>query len=129
MPVPKDTELTEEQYKQLLALDRETKKKLEEIKKKFDVLNIEIQKFLDAMKIVMDELMVLGEAVDYEEGVSEEQKKEYESLKAKMKEIGQKSKESDNDDDKFEDCPNFETLKKQSKKLEKATKKLEKAMK
>ena len=98
--------------------------------KDIDVSELKTEcEFLDAMLIVMDEVVALAEAVDSEEGASEEQKKEYESLEAKMKEIGQKNKELDNDDDKFEDCPNFETLDKKGEKIEKAIKKLEKAMK
>ena len=98
--------------------------------KDIDVSELKTEcEFLDAMKIVMDELMVLGEAVDYEEGASEEQKKEYESLKEKRQEIMNQAKELDVDRDKYKDCSNYETAKKDEKKMEKAIKKLEKAMK
>ncbi len=83
---------------------------------------------IDAMKIVMDEVVALALAVDSEVGASEEQKKEYESLDEKMTEINQKVKELDLDEDKAEDCPNYETGKKNQKRMKKAIKKLEKAI-
>ena len=83
----------------------------------------------DASLIVMDEILALVEAVDSEEGASEEQKKEYESLEEKMKEILKQASKLDLDKDKFEDCPNYETGEKKGKKTRKAIKKLQKAMK
>ena len=42
---------------------------------------------VDAIVIVANEIVALGEAVDSEEGASEAQKKEYKSLNEKRKEI------------------------------------------
>ena len=83
----------------------------------------------DASLIVMDEVIALGEAVDSEEGASEEQKKEYESLRAKMQEIMKQASKLDLDKDKYEDCPNYETAKKKGKKTRKVNNELQKAMK
>ena len=77
----------------------------------------------------MDELIALGEAVDSEEGASEEQKKEYESLKAKMQEIMKQASKLDLDNVKVEDCPNYETAKKKGKQTRKVNNELQKAMK
>ena len=40
---------------------------------------------VDAVIIVVDEMLELGEAVDSEEGASEEQKKEFKSLRRKSR--------------------------------------------
>ena len=85
--------------------------------------------FTDAGLIVMDELIALGVAVDSDIGASEEQKKEYESLEAKTEEIQKQASKLDLDEDKLEDCPNYETIEKKGEKSRKAIKKLQKAMK
>ena len=59
---------------------------------------------------VADEILELGEAVDSEEGASEEQKKEFKSLGEKAEEIEDYIKESDFSKKAFKKCPNFETL-------------------
>ena len=74
---------------------------------------------LDAMITVADELIALGDAVDSEEGASEEQKEEFKSLGEKAEEIEKQASKLDLDEDKLEDCPNFETLKKKGKKTRK----------
>ena len=81
---------------------------------------------VDAMLIVMDEIIVLGEAVDSEEGVlgaitygfegSKEQKKEYESLQEIVEDIGERMIKLEFDEDDLEDCPNFEIVEKKVKK-------------
>jgi len=81
---------------------------------------------VDAIEIVIDEIIVLGEAVDPEEGVlgaitygfegSKEQKKEYESLEEKAQEIKEQSDELGFKESDLEDCPNFETVDKKMKK-------------
>ena len=76
----------------------------------------------DAMLIVMDEVIALGEAVDSEEGASEEQKEEFKSLGEKAQEIGEQSDELGFKEADLEDCPNFETVKKKSKKIRKLRK-------
>jgi len=85
-----------------------------------DVKELETEcDIVDAMEIVMDEIIVLGEAVDSEEGASEEQKEEFKSLGEKAEEIEKQASKLDLDEDKLEDCPNFETLKKKGKKTRK----------
>ena len=68
----------------------------------------------DAMIIVVDETLELAEAVDSEEGVSEEQIKEHLSLIYKEGEITsyiiERIRESDFDDNAFDKCPKYETL-------------------
>jgi hypothetical protein len=76
----------------------------------------------DAMLIVMDEVIALGEAVDSEEGASEEQKEEFESLGEKLQEIGEKSDELGFKEADLEDCPNFETVEKKIKNIYKMEK-------
>ena len=76
----------------------------------------------DAMLIVMDEVIALGEAVDSEEGASEEQKEEFKSLGEKAQEIGEQSDELGFKESDLEDCPNFETLEKKIKKTRKLRK-------
>ena len=81
---------------------------------------------VDAMEIVMDEIIVLGEAVDSEEGVlgaitygfegSKEQKKEFESLQEIIEDIEKRMRKLEFDKDDLEDCPNFETVNKKIKK-------------
>ena len=79
--------------------------------KDIDVKELETEcDIVDALEIVMDEMLELGEAVDSEEGASEEQKKEFKSLKKKRRNwrtrrIGFRGRV-------FEDCPNYETLEK-----------------
>ena len=73
----------------------------------------------DASMIVIDEMIALAEAVDSEEGASEEQKEEIKSLGEKLQEIGEKSDELGFKEADLEDCPNFETLKKKIKKTRK----------
>jgi hypothetical protein len=82
---------------------------------------------VDAMEIVMDKIIVLGEAVYPEEGVlaaitygfegSKEQKKEYESLGEKVKEIAKRADELGFKESDLEDCPNFKTVEKKMKKV------------
>ena len=69
----------------------------------------------DAMLIVMDEVIALGEAVDSEEGPSEEQKEEFKSLGEKAQEIREQSDELGFKESDLEDCPNFETVEKKLK--------------
>lgn len=76
----------------------------------------------DAMLIVMDEVIALGEAVDSEEGASEEQKEEFKSLGEKAQEIGEQSDELGFKESDLEDCPSFETLEKKIKKTRKLRK-------
>ena len=96
--------------------------------KDIDVKELETEcDVVDAMEIVMDEIIVLGEAVDPEEGVlgaitygfegSKEQKKEYESLAEKVQEIKERADELDFKESDLEDCPNFETVDKKIKKV------------
>ena len=95
--------------------------------KDIDVKELETEcDIVDAMEIVMDEIIVLGEAVDSEEGVlgaitygfegSKEQKKEYESLKEIVEDIGERMIKLEFDEDDLEDCPNFEIVEKKGKK-------------
>ena len=79
---------------------------------------------LDAMITVADELIALGDAVDSEEGASEEQKEEFKSLGEKAEEIGEQSDELGFKESDFEDCPNYETetMDKKSKKIRKLRK-------
>ena len=77
---------------------------------------------VDAMLIVLDEVIALGEAVDSEEGASEEQKEEFKSLGEKAQEIGEQSDELGFEESDLEDCPNFETLEKKIKKARKSRK-------
>ena len=81
---------------------------------------------VDAMEIVMDEIIVLGEAVDPEEGVlgaiaygfegSKEQKKEYESLQEIADDIKKRMSKLELDEDDLEDCTNYEIVDKKVKK-------------
>ena len=84
---------------------------------------------VDAMEIVMDEMIVLGEAVDPEEGVlgaitygfegSKEQKKEYESLQEIATDIEARMSKLEFDREDLEDCPNYEIVDKKIKKAKK----------
>ena len=93
-----------------------------------DVKELETEcDIVDATEIVMDEIIVLGEAVDPEEGVlgaitygfegSKEQKKEFESLQEIIEDIGKRMSKLEFDEDDLEDCPNFETVDKKMKKV------------
>ena len=62
---------------------------------------------IDAMIIVMNEVVALGESVDSEEGASDAQKKEFKSLEDLMNEIGEKGDDMDMDDEMIRACPNF----------------------
>ena len=73
-----------------------------------------------AMEIVLDEIIVLGEAVDSEEGASEEQKEEFKSLGEKAEEINERADELGFKDEP--DCPNYKTLEKKMKNLKKLRK-------
>ena len=77
---------------------------------------------VDAVITVVDEMLELAEAVDSEEGASEEQKKEFKLLYEKTEEIGEYIKESDFSKKAFEKCPNFETGEKKIKKTRKIKK-------
>jgi myo-inositol-1-phosphate synthase len=77
---------------------------------------------LDAMLIVADEVVELVEAVDSEEGASEEQKKEYKLLSEKAEEIQDYLEESDFSKKAFKNCPKYETLERLEKKMRKARK-------
>ena len=77
---------------------------------------------VDAVLIVMDEIIALGEAVDSEEGASEAQKKEYKSLMEKVKEIENQADELNLEKSNAKDCPNFETLETNKGKLRKIKK-------
>jgi hypothetical protein len=77
---------------------------------------------VDAVITVADEMLELVEAVDSEEGASEEQKKEYKLLVEKAEEIGEQSDELGFKESDLEDCPNFETLEKKIKKTRKLRK-------
>ncbi len=72
---------------------------------------------LDAMLIVADEVLELVEAVDSEEGASEEQKKEYKLLSEKAEEIEDNLEESDFSKKAFKNCPKYETLERLEKKM------------
>mgnify|MGYP006448476355 FL=1 len=65
---------------------------------------------VDAVITVADEMLELVEAVDSEEGASEEQKKEYKLLGEKAEEIEDYLKESDFSKKAFKKCPKFEIL-------------------
>ena len=65
---------------------------------------------LDAVLIITDEVLKLAEAVDSEEGASEEQKKEFKLLYEKTEEIEDYLKESDFSKKAFKKCPKFEIL-------------------
>ena len=94
--------------------------------KDIDVSKIKTEcEFVDAMNIVLDEIIALGYSVDSKEGASEEQKKEYESLKEIAKEIEGKPKELDLDKKKMQDCPNFETVDKKGEKFRRAIEEFE----
>ena len=83
---------------------------------------------VDALEIVMDEIIVLGEAIDPEEGVlgaivygiegSKEQKKEYESLNEILEDIRKRMIKLELDEDDLEDCTNFEIVDKKAKKAD-----------
>ena len=75
---------------------------------------------LDAMMIVADETLELVEAVDSEEGASEEQKKEYKLLGEKVEEIEDYLEESDFSKKAFKKCPKYETLESKMKKAKKS---------
>ena len=60
---------------------------------------------IDAMIIVMNEVVALGESVDSEEGASDAQKKEFKSLEDLRNEIVAKGDDMDMDDAGA--CPNF----------------------
>ena len=94
-----------------------------------DVKELETEcDIVDAMEIVMDEIIVLGEAVDPEEGVlgaitygfegSKEQKKEYQSLQEIGEDIDKRMSKLEFDRDDLEDCPNYEILVKKGKKAQ-----------
>ena len=79
---------------------------------------------VDAVMIVADEMLELVEAVDSEEGASEEQKKEYKLLGEKHQEIEdyltERVRESDFNDNAFEKCPKYETVRSKMKKAKKS---------
>ena len=77
---------------------------------------------VDAFIIIVDEVLELVEAVDSEEGASEEQKKEFKLLYEKTEEIEDYIKESDFSEKAFKKCPNFETGKKKIEKTRKLRK-------
>ena len=77
---------------------------------------------VDAMSIVMDEVIALGEAVDSEEGASEEQKEEFKSLGEKALEIGEQSDELGFKKSDLEDCPIWKKINKKRKKVKKLRK-------
>ena len=94
--------------------------------KDIDVSKIKTEcEFVDAMMIVLDEIIALGYSVDSKECASEEQKKEYESLKEIALEIEGKPKELDLDKKKMQDCPNFETVDKKGGKFRRAIEEFE----
>jgi len=66
---------------------------------------------VDAFIIIVDEVLELVEAVDSEEGASEEQKKKFKLLEEKRGEIEDYLKESGFSRKVFEKCPKYETLK------------------
>ena len=97
--------------------------------KDIDVKELETEcDVVDALEIVMDEMIVLGEAVDPEEGVlgaivygiegSKEQKKEYESLNEILEDIRKRMIKLELDEDDLEDCTNFEIVDKKAKKAD-----------
>ena len=63
---------------------------------------------VDAVITVADEMLELVEAVDSEEGASEEQKKEFKLLYEKREEIEDYLKESDFSEKAFKKCPKYE---------------------
>ena len=65
---------------------------------------------VDAFIIIVDEVLELVEAVDSEEGASEEQKKEFKLLYEKTEEIEDYLKESDFSKKAFKKCPKYEIL-------------------
>ncbi|MDB2571200.1 hypothetical protein N9X82_01840 [Polaribacter sp.] len=65
---------------------------------------------VDAVITVADEMLELVEAVDSEEGASEEQKKEFKLLYEKTEEIEDYLKESDFSKKAFKKCPKYEIL-------------------
>ena len=65
---------------------------------------------VDAMDLLMGEIVALAEAVDSEEGASEAQKKEYKSLMEKGEELEDYLKESDFSKKAFKKCPKYEIL-------------------
>ena len=88
--------------------------------KDIDVKELETEcDVVDAMITVVDEMLELAEAVDSEEGASEEQKKEYKLLGEKAEEIGEQSDELGFKESDLEDCPSFEIYEKKFKKFEK----------
>ena len=77
---------------------------------------------VDAVITVADEMLELVEAVDSEEGASEEQKKEYKLLGEKAEEIEDYLRESDFSKKAFKKCPKYETLESKMKKSRKSRK-------
>jgi len=65
---------------------------------------------VDAFITVIDEVLELVEAVDSEEGASEEQKKEWKTLEEKRGEIEDYLEESDFSRKAFKKCPKYETI-------------------
>ena len=70
---------------------------------------------VDAMELVINEMLALSEGVDSEEGASEAQIKEYKALEEKLNDIMNTIKarsfpKFDFDSSKLEVCPNFESL-------------------
>ena len=104
--------------------------------KDIDVKELETEcDVVDALEIVMDEMIVLGEDVDPEEGVlgaivygfegSKEQKKEYESLTEIADDIEKRMRKLEFDRDDLEDCTNYEIVDKKAKKVQKISRILE----
>jgi hypothetical protein len=77
---------------------------------------------VDAMVLLMGEIVALAEAVDSEEGASEAQKKEYKSLGEKGEELEDYLKESDFSKKAIKKCPKYETGNRLEKKMRKAKK-------
>jgi hypothetical protein len=91
--------------------------------KDIDVSELKTEcELVDALITVADELIALGEAVDSEEGPSKEQKKEDKLLGEKALEIAEQVVELGFKESDFEDCPNYETMDKKSKKIRKLRK-------
>ena len=80
---------------------------------------------VDAVLLVSNEIVALGEAVDSEKGASEAQKKQYNVLIEKGGEIENGMRKMDLDKSKLKACPNFEIsdgIFKKAKKLRKVFK-------
>ena len=71
---------------------------------------------LDAVIIVANEMVALGEAVDSEEP-SDAQKKEWKSLGDLAEEIAEKGEDLDLDDEKMMACPNADKMEEIRKKM------------